>query len=215
MNISVRSTVAPLLLAAGVLGLAGEAPAADPPKPAEVGAKAPDFTLTDTDGKEHRLSQYTAEGKTVVLEWFNPNCPFVRRHHEKEKTMERLFDANKGKGVVWLAINSGAPGNQGAGRERNIKAKQDLKLEYPILLDEAGAVGRMYGAKTTPNMFVINKDGVLVYAGAIDDNPRGSKENPTNYVGLALGACMSGQPVATARTDSYGCSVKYGAAPSM
>lgn len=215
MNIKLRNGVSSLLLAAGVFGLAGAALAADPPAPPEVGGKAPDFTLTDTDGKTHRLSQYLADGKTVVLEWFNPDCPFVRRHHEKEKTMERLFEANKEKGVVWLAINSGAPGNQGAGRERNVKAKKDLKLDYPILLDEAGIVGRMYGAKTTPNMFVINKEGTLVYAGAIDDNPRGSKESPMNYVAMALSACASGKPVATARTDSYGCSVKYGPASGM
>ena len=179
---------------------------------AEVGRAAPDFTLKDTDGKEQQLSRYLAEKKTVVLEWFNPDCPFVRRHHEREKTMEQLFDRYGGKGVVWLAVNSGAPGKQGAGLERNIQARKDYGIAYPVLLDESGRVGRQYGAKTTPHMFVIRSDGVLAYAGAIDDDPRGEKEKAQrkNYVGEALERCLAGKPPSPDHTTSYGCSVKYG-----
>lgn len=177
---------------------------------AEVGKKAPDFSLKDTAGKEHRLIDYLAQGKTVVLEWFNPDCPFVRRHHEKEKTMKRIEEQFRAKGVVWLAINSGAPGNQGAGLERNAKAKKEYGIDYPILIDESGSVGRSYEAKTTPHMFIIAKDGTVAYAGAIDDDPRGSKSERVNHLAAALAACVGGQPVSQAKTDPYGCSVKYG-----
>lgn len=165
------------LLLAGLLGWSSSGTAAAPASaaPAQVGQRAPDFTLKDTAGKTHTLNSYLAEGKTVVLEWFNPDCPFVKRHHQALKTMERTYAENRGKGVVWLAINSGAPGNQGAGLERNTQARKEFGIEYPVLLDESGSVGRMYGAKTTPAMYVIGKDGLVLYAGAIDDDPRGEK----------------------------------------
>ncbi len=201
------------LFSIAIPGLASAAP--KPPAHAVVGQKAPDFALKDTEGKEHRLSDYLAQGKTVVLEWFNPDCPFVRRHHEKEKTMQRLEAAHRESGIVWLAINSGAPGKQGAGLERNKQAKSEYGIAYPILLDESGEVGRSYGAKTTPHMFVIPKDGILVYAGGIDDDPRGSKPDRSNYLALALLSCAKGQPIANSKTEPYGCSVKYGGAAAQ
>jgi len=181
------------------------------PAVAEVGRPAPDFTLKDTDGQSVTLSQVLAGGKTVVLEWFNPDCPFIKRHHLQDKDMNTLYDQYKDQGVVWFAINSGAAGAEGAGLERNQKAKADYKIEYPILLDENGSVGRMYGAKTTPHMFVIRKDGVLIYSGAIDDDPRGNKKDRVNYVQAALVSCANGATLETAQTKSYGCSVKYSA----
>lgn len=179
---------------------------------AAVGAPAPDFTLTDTDGLEHQLSRYLAERKLVVLEWFNPDCPFVRRHHERDRTMALLLERYGGQGVVGLAINSGAPGKQGAGLERNLQAKQDYGIDYPILLDTTGRVGRTYGAKTTPHMFVIRADGVLIYAGAIDDDSRGETDltQRRNYVGEAIEAGLKGKAPRTAQTIAYGCTVKYG-----
>ncbi len=174
------------------------------------GSEAPDFTLQDLDGKTYRLSDFTGQGKTVVLEWFNPDCPFVKKHHEKHKSMEATRKA-AGEDVVWLAVNSGAPGKQGAGVERNRKAREDFGIAYPILLDESGEVGRAYGAKTTPAMYVIH-DGTIVYAGAIDDNATPGTLGGTNYVTDALTAVKAGKPVQVAETKSYGCSVKYGAA---
>ena len=209
------------LVLTGLLGLAPlaatsiatPARAADDsaPQVAEVGRQAPDFTLKDTDGKSYSLSQVLADGKTVVLEWFNPDCPFIKRHHLQDKDMSKLYDQYKDQGVVWFAVNSGAPGAQGAGLERNVKAKADYGIEYPILMDENGAVGLAYGAKTTPHMFVIRKDGILIYSGAIDDDPQGKKTDRVNYVQAALTATTAGNNVATAQTKSYGCSVKYGA----
>ncbi len=178
------------------------------PAHAAVGAEAPDFTLTDTEGNEHTLSEYVKEGKTVVLEWFNPDCPFVKKHHQKFSTMKDTRAAHED--VVWLAINSGAPGKQGHGLSRNAKSRGDYGITYPVLLDEAGVVGRMYAAKTTPHMFVIH-EGTLVYAGAIDDNRSPSKLGETNYVSGVLGNLASGEGVANSETKSYGCSVKYSA----
>jgi peroxiredoxin len=175
-----------------------------------VGKPAPDFALKDTDGEEHKLSDYTKAGKTVVLEWFNPDCPFVKKHHVTFNTMASLQSEMKAKGVVWLAINSGAPGKQGAGLERNQKAKAEFKIDYPILLDEAGKVGRMYGAKTTPHMYVIGADGTLLYKGAIDSDKSPSKAGETVYVRAALTQHLAGEKVGTTQTESYGCSVKYG-----
>jgi peroxiredoxin len=176
---------------------------------AALGKPAPDFTLTDTEGVPHHLADYIQEGKTVVLEWFNPDCPFVRKHHQKTDSMKNTYAYCKGKDVVWLAINSGAPGKQGYGLERNRKAIQDYGIQYPLLLDESGVVGKMYGAKTTPDMFVIYK-GNLVYEGAIDNNPSPAGDlGDRNYVREAIDACTAGKSVGTAKTRSYGCSVKY------
>ena len=118
------------------------------------------------------------------------------------------------KGVVWLAINSGAPGQQGHGVERNAQARKAYRMDYPVLIDELGTVGRLYGAKTTPHMFVIGKDGVIVYSGGIDDDPRGQNAERTNFVDAALGETLAGKKVAKTQADPYGCSVKYGPAPS-
>jgi peroxiredoxin len=183
--------------------------------PVEVGAMVPDFTLQDTAGHEHTLSEVLARGEIVVLEWFNPDCPIVRNYHDAtrpaygEKTsMAATRKAAAELGVVWLAINSGAEGTQGAGLERNAKAIADYGIEYPVLLDPKGEVGRKYAARTTPHMFVIQSDGTLAYDGAIDDgSPRGPGEK--NLVLAAIRALKSGEKVETAKHEPFGCSVKY------
>jgi peroxiredoxin len=174
-----------------------------------VGAPAPDFTLTDLEGKTWTLSSLTKEGKIVVLQWFNPDCPFVVKHYKDANTFNDLHSTYKDKGVVLIAINSAAPGLQGAGKDRNAKAKTDWKIEYPVLLDEAGEVGHKYGAKNTPAMYIINKDGVLAYKGAIDDEPGAGKVGKTNYVTKALDEIIAGTNVTTTETKPYGCKVKY------
>ncbi len=173
------------------------------------GEKAPDFTLTDTDGQEHHLQAYLDEGNIVVLEWFNPDCPFIRKHHENHKSMNETYAPVQGKGVIWLAINSGAKGKQGAGLERNAQAVKEFEMVFPVLLDENGAVGKQYGAKTTPHMFVITADGVVAYNGAIDDDRSAAKLGETNHVAVALGELLAGGKVQTPETQPYGCSVKY------
>lgn len=185
-----------------------QANAAPAPGP-EVGKPAPEFSLPDLDGKAVQLSQF--RGKTVVLEWFNPECPFVKANHTKGslKAMAKRFTD---KGIVWLAINSGAAGKQGAGAETNRKGKETYAIDYPILLDEKGDVGKLYGAKTTPHMYIIDPQGVLVYKGAIDNTP-GSDPEPEdkviNYVDTALGELAAGKAITTKETEPYGCSVKY------
>ncbi|MFN2371885.1 MAG: redoxin domain-containing protein [Candidatus Krumholzibacteriia bacterium] len=173
------------------------------------GDQAPDFTLTDTAGETHVLSALLEAGNVVVLEWFNPDCPFIVKHHQKHKTMDETHAAVKDQGVVWLAVNSGAPGKQGAGLERNSKAFKDFDMKFPVLLDPEGKVGKAYGALTSPHMFVIAKDGTVAYAGAIDDDRSADTLGATNHVAAALAAVLAGQPVATAETKPYGCSVKY------
>lgn len=185
----------------------GKAP--ETPEPVKVGETAPDFALTDTEGNEHRLSEYLKEEKVVVLEWFNPDCPFVKKHHQKTRSMAESFDLASEYEVVWLAINSGAPGKQGAGLERNQKAIEEYKIAYPVLLDETGKVGKLYGAKTTPHMFLIDKDGTVLYAGAIDDKPNTTDLGKTNYIKQAVEQCMEGEKVDPSTTKPYGCSVKY------
>ena len=175
---------------------------------AKVGAPAPAFTLKDTDGKTINLADL--KGKVVVLEWFNPECPFVKKHHEKFNTMVDTYNAFKDKGVVWVAINSGAAGQEGAGLEKSKKAAADWKLPYPVLLDESGATGKAYGAKTTPHMYIINTDGVLAYAGAIDNDRSADKAGTVNYVKQALTQVLAKETVTEAETKPYGCSVKYG-----
>lgn len=176
---------------------------------AKVGSLAPDFTLTDTEGKEVKLSSFA--GKPVVLEWFNPDCPFVKKYHEGNKTMAELNEKYSAKGVVFLAINSGAAGKQGSGKEHNAKARTAWKLAYPVLLDETGKVGRQYGSKHTPTMYVIDKNGVLAYSGAIDDSKDDvTKVGKTNYIANALDELLANKPVTTTQTEAFGCAVKYG-----
>jgi peroxiredoxin len=178
---------------------------------AEIGKPAPDFTLTDLAGKPVKLSQF--KGKTIVLEWFNPGCPFVKKSH----TVGSLIDTAKRhtkNGVVWLAINSAAAGKQGNELAMNVEAVKTFGLEHPVLRDETGVVGKAYGATNTPNMFVIDKKGVLVYSGAIDNSPDAEGKSPTgdkliNYVDAAIEDLAAGHAVRTPTTKPYGCSVKY------
>ena len=178
---------------------------------AAVGKPAPDFTLKDLEGREVSLA--TFRGKVVVLEWFNPGCPFVKASHSKG-SLKGTAKKHSARGVVWLAVNSAARGKQGYEPSANGDAVKTYGLEHPILRDETGVVGRAYGATNTPNMFVIDKNGVLVYAGAIDNSPDGEGEAPTggtliNYVDAALDDVEAGRPVKTPVTKPYGCSVKY------
>lgn len=173
------------------------------------GDTAPAFTLKDTDGKEHTLADMTKNGKIVVIQWFNPDCPFVKKHYRETKTFNDLATKYKDKGVEFVAINSGSPGKQGAGLDRNKKAKTDWEIPYPILLDESGDIGKAYGAKRTPEMFIVNKDGKIVYHGAIDDDAGGDSVGSTNYVAKALDEVLDGKDVTMATSKPYGCSVKY------
>lgn len=177
---------------------------------AKIGEAAPDFTLTDLDGKTHKLSDY--KGKIIILEWFNPECPFVVHQYNEGPIKSMGKELAKDDGYVWLAINSGAPGMQGAGKEKNQNYHKQWDIPYPILLDEDGKVGRMYEAKTSPHMYVINADGVLVYHGAIDNAPmgrvRGDGEK-VNYVQRAIDALKAGETISPDTTRPYGCSVKY------
>lgn len=169
---------------------------------AGVGDKAPDFTLTDQDGKPFTLS---AVAGVRVLEWTNPDCPFVQRHY-REGTMKRLAAKYAPQGVTWLTIDSTHYMN----RERDREFRKSHELSQPILGDFDGEVAHAYGAQTTPHMFVISAGGVIVYAGAIDDDPRGVKgADRINYVAAALDQLLAGKPVATPETRPYGCSVKY------
>ncbi|MFM1851574.1 MAG: hypothetical protein RIS54_1258 [Verrucomicrobiota bacterium] len=177
----------------------------------EVGAPAPDFTLIDIDGKTHTLSDY--QGKTVVLEWVNPECPFVVKHYESGN-IPKLQVSATGDGVVWLAINSGHPGAQGDFDAAQVKAWQTRTGSAPsaYFRDQDGAVGRLYGAKTTPHMYVIMADGTLVYNGAIDSIRSANRADiakAENYVVSALAAVAKGEQVKDAATRPYGCSVKY------
>ena len=197
------------LLLAALTSLIGTAVfAADVPA---VGGAAPDFSLPDASGKTHSLSQY--KGKYVVLEWFNPQCPFVKKHYGNSN-MQNLQKEFTEKGVIWLTIDSNAPGTEGSlTPEEAQKIAASWKThETAILLDPDGKAGRAYGAKNTPNMVIINPVGKIIYHGAIDSkatpNPSDIPSS-TNYVKAALEQSLAGQSVATPETKPYGCSVKY------
>ena len=180
-------------------------------EPAAIGKPAPDFSAPSLDGKTVSLKDF--RGKTVVLEWFNPGCPFVKKSHTVGSLVDTAARHAK-NGVVWLAINSGAPGKQGHGKDVNAEASSSWKMEHPVLLDENGSIGRAYGAERTPHMYVIDPNGVLIYRGAIDNSPDGEKQSPegdklVNHVDAALADLAAGRPVAVAQTKAYGCSVKY------
>jgi peroxiredoxin/gas vesicle protein len=168
--------------------------------------QGPGFELNSFEGKTVKLSDY--KGKIVVLEWINLDCPFVQYHYDKASTMIDLAKKYKDKDVVWLAINGTSQTTPEANRDFAAKHK----LPYPILDDRAGKVGRLYGAITTPHLFIISKTGEVVYDGAIDNAPNGKTidgSDKVNYVDKALSELTSGQRVSTSKTQSYGCSVKY------
>ncbi len=175
----------------------------------ETGSPAPDFTLTDTNGQEHSLSDF--EGKVVVLEWLNHGCPFVVRHYESGN-LPGLQQKYTDEGVVWLSIVSSAPGKQGYNSPEKANQISEEKGAVPtaVLLDPTGEVGKAYDARTTPHMYVIDSEGVLVYQGAIDDDPRGQKgDDVTCYVSAAVDSTMAGEEVEVGTTKPYGCGVKY------
>ncbi|CUS85710.1 Peroxiredoxin [Candidatus Kryptobacter tengchongensis] len=177
-------------------------------KKVEVGNVVPDFSLVDLNGKVVKLSDF--KDKIVVLEWSNPNCPFVQRVY-KEKIMTTVQKEFTQKGIVWIIINSTNP------KHRDYREPKELQKIYSewgavytaYLMDPDGKVGRMFDAKTTPHMFIIDKNGKLVYNGAIDDDPRGEKKEKINYVRNALNEILAGKPVSVSITKPYGCSVKY------
>ncbi|MGH8017574.1 MAG: thioredoxin family protein [Opitutaceae bacterium] len=194
------------LIAAATFGLAAFAQAA-----AVVGKPAPDFTLKDSKGKNHSLADY--EGKLVVLEWVNHGCPYVKKHYNS-KNIPNLQETYTNDGVVWLTICSSAPGDQGHGTPAEWEAmikKHDMN-STAVLLDETGTVGKAYGAKTTPHMYVIDKKGMLRYNGAIDSKATtdiADLETADNYVKLAIAAIEEGKPVGETTTRPYGCGIKY------
>jgi len=176
-----------------------------------IGQKAPDFSVKDSQGRTQRLSDY--KGRYVVLEWFNGQCPFVHKHYDSGN-MQKLQEAWLKKGVVWLTINSSAPGK--AGQVTAEQANEDMRkfkaAPTAFLLDSSGLVGRLYDAKTTPDMFVIDPAGTLLYKGAIDDKPSTDPADiagAKNYVSAALEEAMAGKPIRVSATASYGCSIKY------
>ncbi len=177
----------------------------------QTGSAAPDFTLQDTKGQAHKLSDF--KGKVVLLEWSNPDCPFVKKFYDSG-SMQKWQADYLAKGVVWLSINSSAQGNQG-----NYPPEELDKIlgsqgfaGAAALVDPDGKVGRLYNAQTTPHIFVINAEGILVYQGAIDDKPTADPADiasATNYAAAALDAVLAGKMVSVGSTKSYGCSVKY------
>jgi len=210
----------PLGLAVLVM-LAGTAAhaAAEAPSPATLGKPAPDFTLTDTDGQTVELR--SLRGKTVVLEWFNPDCPFIKHAHTQGPLKDFAQRTSSDK-VVWLTINSNAPGKQGAGAERNRQAKTEYGIKNRVLLDETGRVGRAYGALKTPHVFVVDPKGILVYRGGVDNAPIGvvddqrphlpghAKDALEPYLDYALTDLAQRKALRLPDTPAYGCTVKYG-----
>lgn len=186
-------------------------PVSIPAQTARINAPAPDFIATDSHGQFHSLNQY--KGKYVVLEWHNQGCPYTRKHYVSGN-MQALQKEWTEKGVVWFTVISSAPGTQGyvtASQENDYLGKMHA-VPTAALLDPDGKVGRLYNAKTTPDMYVIDPQGKLIYSGAIDNRPTPDTadiQGADNYVSDALTAAMSGKPVATSYTRAYGCSVKY------
>lgn len=190
------------------LGVAIAAPAVAAP---QIGAPAPTFTARDSNGKVVSLAQF--RGKTVVLEWNNPGCPFVKKHYESAN-MQKTQRAALAQGAVWLTVNSGAPGKQGHmdGAAANAMVKTAGAAPTAYILDPTGAVGKAYAASTTPHMYIIDGRGILTYKGGIDDKPTANRADiagARNHVLAALADMKAGRKVAMADTRSYGCSVKY------
>ncbi|HYA97955.1 MAG TPA: thioredoxin family protein [Methylomirabilota bacterium] len=178
---------------------------------ARVGEPAPDFTATDSNGKTHHLADY--KGKFVVLEWHNQGCPYTKKHYVSGN-MQRLQKEWTAKGVVWFTVISSAPGTQGyvTAPEENEYLKKMNAVPTAVLLDPDGTLGHLYDAKTTPQMYIIDPGGTLIYNGAIDDHATPDPSdipNSKNYVSAALQEALSGKKVSDQATRPYGCSVKY------
>jgi len=172
---------------------------------------APEFTLTDTKGVAHKLSDF--KGKYVVLEWLNHGCPFVVKHYSQGH-MQALQTEQTGEGVIWLSICSSAEGKQGhmTSEAWNAKITEVGSASTAVLIDEDGAVGKRYGAKVTPHMYVIDPEGILIYQGAIDSiksTDPADIVDATNYVVEALTRHKAGEPVGVPQTQAYGCGIKY------
>jgi len=177
----------------------------------DIGKPAPAFTATDTNGTTHNLSDF--KGKIVVLEWTNPECPYVVKHY-KSKNMQALQAKYTAQDVVWISINSSAAGKQGnqTNEQANAYMTEVGAASTARIADADGTIGKLYHAKTTPHMFIIDKDGNLAYQGAIDDNDSADSADAAtakNYVAAALDSMIAGKPVEMAQTNPYGCSVKY------
>lgn len=176
------------------------------------GEKAPDFSEVDAAGETRSLQDY--QGQWLVLEWFNKDCPYVRKHYGSGN-MQALQEKYTDKGISWLTVISSAKGKQGylePAQAQEVAASHNLNASAPFLLDSDGSMGRAYGAKTTPHMFIINPEGVVVYAGAIDDNDSANPaviQKSSNYVATALDAALAGNAIQVASSRAYGCSVKY------
>jgi len=197
-------------LGVSVSGVANAAQTSD--AKAKVGEKAPDFTLTDLkEKKEHTLSDYTKDGKIVVLEWFAPDCPYVVKHYQdtEKSTINNLIKEFSDKDVVFLAVNSAHSGHPYGGKDRNMERLEEWKMEHAMLVDSNGEVGKTYGARTTPHMYIIDTDGVLRYAGGLDNDSSARGIGDVNYVRQALTEILAGETVTVAETRPYGCSVKY------
>jgi peroxiredoxin len=178
----------------------------------QVGKPAPEFSAVDSNGRTVKLSDF--RGKIVVLEWTNDGCPYVKKHYGSGNMQSLQRDA-AAKGAVWLSIVSSAPGMQGYvdGAAANALTKSRSAAPTAVLLDPEGAVGHLYDARTTPHMFIVNKDGTLAYMGGIDDKPTSNPDDiksAKNYVRAALADVAAGKPAGEAVTRPYGCSVKYG-----
>jgi alkyl hydroperoxide reductase subunit AhpC len=206
MNLSLRSFIGSLLVAGLMAAMLAPPVMAEGPA---IGQPAPEFSGKNIQGKTVKLSDL--KGKIVVLEWTNPGCPFVQRHYKKAG-MPALQKEYTEKGIVWITVNSTNKDH------RDYRGASELKKIYgdwnasfsDLVLDPEGTIGKLYDAKTTPDMFVIDTKGILQYKGAIDNDPRGSKESDRlNYVRQALDALLAGKSVETTDTTPYGCSVKY------
>jgi peroxiredoxin len=203
--------IAAVALAAGVATLMFGPDASAKPDTLAIGKPAPDFSGTDTAGRSIRLSEL--KGKTVVLEWTNHDCPYVVKHYSSQNMQKLQKDARE-LGIVWLSVISSAPGEQGhvSPAEADKLTKDRGAAPSAVLLDPAGKIGRAYAARTTPHMFVIDKDGLLQYMGGIDDKASSSTSDVAgakSYVRLALASVQKGEKVKDAVTRPYGCSVKY------
>ncbi len=209
-----RRFISLLLLTAAfiMLALASKATTSNPSNQSTLapGDKAPDFTLTDLDDNPHTLSDYTKAGNIVVLEWFNPNCPFVRKHYiDDRNTMTATQAQFKSEKIIWLRINSAYGRHPSAEIPYNKQAVTGWNLKSPILLDTSGKVGHDYHATRTPEFFIITPDQTLAYQGPIDDRTDAAAPGKKNYIQEALTNLLAGDQITTPKRKPYGCNIKY------